>query len=178
MFESNYKFELEDNIKCAKYVYNSQKRKQDKIIAILLPILMVGMIAMLIVDIVNKKSVIWDIALLVMLGVLQVMYITMPLMVVKQTKKSYAQQKFAEMDSVKVTINDNVCKMAFVKDGVELEPKTLHLKMLTSYIEDNDSLVLVFNKVEYIMIKKDGMKGDLKKLKAILEKAMAKSSKG
>ena len=102
----------------------------------------------------------------------------MPLMVVKQTKKSYAQQKFAEMDSVKVTINDNVCKMAFVKDGVELEPKTLHLKMLTSYIEDNDSLVLVFNKVEYIMIKKDGMKGDLKKLKAILEKAMAKSSKG
>ena len=175
MFESVYKFELEDNIKCAKYVYNSQKRKQDKVIAIMLPILMVGMIAMLIVDIVNHKNVIWDIVLLVMLAVLQIMYITMPMMVVKQTKKSYTQQKFAEMDSVKISINDNICVMSFIKDGEELSPKTLHLKTLTSYIEDKDCVVLVFNKVEYVMLKKANMKGDIKKLKALLEKAMAKS---
>ena len=177
MFECNYKFELDDNIKCAKYVYNSQKRKQDKVIAIMLPILMVAMIAMLIVDIVNKKNVIWDVAPLVMLGVLQTMYLTMPLMVVKQTKKSYVQQKLNDMDSIKIVINDNQCNMTFVKDGVELEPKTLHLKMLTSYIEDQGNIVLVFNKLEYVLIKKAHLKGDIKKLRALLEKAMSKSAK-
>ena len=177
MFESKYKFELEDNIKCAKYVYNSQKRKQDKIIAIMLPILIVGMIALLIVDIVNNKSVIWDVALLVMLAVLQAMYIAMPMMVVKQTKKSYAAQGMGDMDAVKININDNQCKMVFIKDGQELESKTLHLKMLTSYIEDSESIVLVFNKLEYVLLKKKHTTGDLKKLRAMLEKAMAKSGK-
>lgn len=177
MFESKYKFTLEDNIKCAKYVYNSQKRKQDKVIAIMLPILLVCMIAMLIVDIVNHKSVVWDIILLVMLVVLQIMYFVMPLMVVKQTKKSYKAQEFDTMDCIKVNINDNSCVVAFEKDNQEYGKKTLSLKSLTSYIEDNDSLVLVFNKVEYVLVKKENLTGDLNRLKNMLKKAMAKAQK-
>ena len=52
MFECKYKYELEDSVISAKYVYKSQKRKQDKVIAILIPILMLCMVAMLIYDIV------------------------------------------------------------------------------------------------------------------------------
>ena len=84
MFECKYKFELEDSIKCAKYVYKSQKRKQDKIIAILIPILMVAMIAMLVYDIVSGKSFVWDIVLLVALIVLEAMYLVIPIMLVQQ----------------------------------------------------------------------------------------------
>ena len=48
MFECKYKIEEKDCVTCAKYVYKSQKRKQDKIIAVLIPILFVAIIAMLI----------------------------------------------------------------------------------------------------------------------------------
>lgn len=128
MFECKYKFQLDDNIKCAKYVYNSQKRKQDKVIAIMLPILLLAMIAMLVVDIVNDKSVIWDIVLLVMLIVLQIMYFIMPAMVVKQTKKSYKAQDLANMDFVKININDNTCTLAFQKEMKKLVRKIYLLR--------------------------------------------------
>ena len=70
MFECKFKYELEDSIVCAKYIYKSQKRKQDKVIAILIPILIVCMIGMMIYDIVSKKSIVWDIVLLVALVIL------------------------------------------------------------------------------------------------------------
>ena len=86
MFECKYKLELEDSIKCAKYVYKSQRRKQDKIIAILIPILMVAMIAMLVYDIISKRSFVWDLVLLIALIVLECMYLIIPIMLVKSQK--------------------------------------------------------------------------------------------
>ncbi len=179
MFECKYKFSLDDNIKCAKYVYNSQKRKQDKIIAILLPILFVGMLALLIVDIVNDKSIVWDIVLLVLLAILQIMYLVMPAMVIRQTKKSYKSQDLGNMDNVKIILdpNSNMCNLSFQKGDEEIGKKALPLKTLTSYIEDKDDLILVFNNIEYVLIKKDALTGDLNKLKSVLKKAMAKSNK-
>ena len=73
MFKCKYKFEMEDSVTCAKYVYKSQKRKQDKIIAILIPILMVAMIAMMIFDIIAGNSYVWDIVLLVSLVILEIL---------------------------------------------------------------------------------------------------------
>ncbi len=177
MFECKYKFTLEDNIKCAKYVYKSQKRTQDKVIACMLPILLVCMVALLVVDIVNDKSIIWDIALLVMLFVLQMMYFVMPAMVVKQTKKSYHAQKLDTMDYIKVNINEKSCAVAFEREGTENDVKLLPLKTLTSYLEDGDSIILIFNKVEYVQVKKEHLTGDVNKLKALLNKAMAKANK-
>ena len=93
MFECKYKYELEDSIVSAKYVYKSQKRTQDKVIAILIPILMVCMVAMLVFDIVKGNSFVWDIVLLVALVVLEAMYLIIPIMLVKSQKKSYNKQK-------------------------------------------------------------------------------------
>ena len=61
MFECKFKYELEDSIISAKYIYKSQKRKQDKIIAVLIPLLMVCMVAMLVYDIIKGNSYVWDI---------------------------------------------------------------------------------------------------------------------
>ena len=44
MFECKYKFELEDSITSAKYVYKSQRRKKDVVIAVMLPILILVMV--------------------------------------------------------------------------------------------------------------------------------------
>ncbi len=178
MFECNYKYELDDSIVCSKYVYKSQKRRQDKIIAILIPILMVCMVAMLIFDIVMKKSIVWDIVLLVALAVLEVMYLLIPVMLVRAQKKSYNKQKLGEMDSLLIKIDDNICSETLLKDGQEVAKNIHNLKQLTSYIEDKDRLILVFNNVEFSCIRKNALKGDLNKLKSQLEKIMTKVQNG
>lgn len=175
MFECKYKLELEDSVKCAKYVYKSQKRKQDKIIAILIPFLMLAIIAMLVYDIVKGKSFVWDIVLLVALVVLEAMYLVIPLMLTHSQKKAYIKQNLADMDYLQIVIEDKQCTETMFKDEQEVVKNMHSLKFLTSYIEDKDYLILIFNKVEFVVIKKSGFNGDLNKFKMHLNKILAKN---
>ena len=52
-----------------------------------------------------------------------------------------------------------------------------NLKSLTRYLEDGERLVLVFNKVEFVCIRKNELTGGLEKLKSHLEKIMSKNAK-
>ena len=178
MFECKYKYELEDCLTSAKYVYKSQKRKQDKVIAILIPILMVAMIAMLIVDIVTDNSYILDIILLVALVVLEIVYLLIPVTLVRSQKKAYIQQKLADMDYLHITIDNSLCTETLVKDESEQAKNVHSLKSLTSFLEDSTRLILVFNKVEYVCIRKDKLSGGLDKLKTHLQKCMSKNVNG
>lgn len=178
MFECKYKFELEDSLICAKYVYKSQKRKQDKVIAVLIPILMIAMVAMLIVDIIMKNSYVLDIILLVALVVLEIVYLIIPVTLVRSQKKSYKQQKLDEMDYLKIVIDNSLCTETLYKDESEQAKNVHSLKSLTSFLEDSTRLVLVFNKVEFVCIRKDKLTGGVDKLKAFLEKCMSKNING
>ncbi|MBE5740910.1 MAG: hypothetical protein E7351_00020 [Clostridiales bacterium] len=175
MFECKYKLELEDSIVSAKYVYKSQKRTQDKVIAIMIPILMLCMVAMLVYDIVMKKPFIWDIVLLIALVVLEIMYLIVPIMLVRSQKKSFVQQKLGEMDYLHVKIDENLCVETLYKDDKEMAKNIHNLKLLTSYLEDNNRLILVFNKVEFVCLRKANITGDITKLKAHLQRVMSKS---
>ena len=175
MFECKYKFELEDSITSAKYVYKSQKRKQDKIMAVLIPILIVAMIVLLVLDIVNNNSIVWDIVFLVALVVLEIIYLVLPIMLVKGQKKAYKKQNLADMDYLLVKIDNNSCVEIMYKDEQEMAKNIHSLRALTSFIEDNDRLILVFNKVEYVCLRKANITGDINKLKAHLEKCMSKA---
>ena len=86
MFECKYKIKEKDCVTCAKYVYKSQKRKQDKIIAVLIPILFVAIIAMLIYNACTGQSVVWEIIMAVALVVLEVFYLLIPVMLVRSQK--------------------------------------------------------------------------------------------
>ena len=177
MFECKYKFELEDCIISAKHVYNSQKRKQDKVIAILIPILLVAMVAMLIFDIASGNSVVWDIILLAALIILQVTYLIIPIVLVKSQKKAFQKQKLDEVDYVYITIDGNTCKEALYKNN-EIVSNSIHsLKFLTSYLEDDTRLILIFNKIEYVCLRKNAIEGSLNKLKEHLNKTMSKQLK-
>ena len=178
MFECKFKYELEDSIISAKYIYKSQKRKQDKIIAVLIPLLMVCMVAMLVYDIIKGNSYVWDIVLLVALVALEVMYLIIPIMLVSSQKKAFKKQKIDETDFIQIKIDDNTCVETLIK-GEEAVSKNIHsLKMLTSYLEDNSRLILVFNKVEYVCLRKENLTGGLDKLKAHLGKIMSKTVNG
>ena len=176
MFKCKYKFELEDSITSAKYVYKSQKRKQDKVIAFLIPILMVSMVAMLVFDIVQGRPFAWDIILLVALLALGIMYIVIPTTIVTSQKKAFYKQKLDEMDYFQVTIDENVCIEAMFKDEQEQAKSVHNLKSLSSYIEDANRIILIFNKVEFVCLRKNCIEGGVEKLKSHLEKKMAKNS--
>ncbi len=174
MFECKYKYELEDSLISAKYVFRSQKRKKDKIIAALIPILLVAMVALLIVDIVYKKSFVLDIVLIVCLIVLQIMYWLIPVSLNRSQKKSFYAQKLDTMDYLYVKIDNASCTEILLKDDVE-QAKNIHsLKSLTSYLEDDTRLILVFNSAEYVCLRKANITGDINQLKALLEKVMVK----
>ena len=64
-----------------------------------------------------------------------------------------------------------------VKDEKEIAKNVHNLKSLTSYLEDGEKLVLVFNKVEFVCIRKSELTGGLEKLKSHLEKIMSKNAK-
>lgn len=174
MFECKYKYELDDSIISAKYVFQSQKRKKDKIIAALIPILLVAMVALLIVDIVYKKSIWLDIVLIVALIALQIMYLLIPVSLKRAQKKSFFAQKLDTMDFLYVKIDNATCTEILLKDDVE-QAKNIHsLKSLTSYLEDDTRLILVFNSAEYVCLRKANITGDINQLKAMLEKVMVK----
>lgn len=175
MFECSYKFELSDCLTCAKYVYKSQKRKQDKIIAILIPILLVGMIAMLIYDIVKQKNIVWDIVLISALVVLEIMYLLIPAMLTRSQKKMYNKQNLGDMDCLKIVIDDKNCVETMMKDEQAMAKNVHSLRSLTSYIEDSENFILVFNSVEFVCIKKAKLVGDLNRLKDLVTKSMAKT---
>lgn len=178
MFECKFKYELEDSITSAKYIYKSQKRTQDKIITFLIPILIVCMIGMLVFDIVKGNSYVWDVVLLVALIVLEIMYLIIPLMLVKSQKKSFEKQNIDNMDFIFIKIDNNSCVETLHKDDQIVSSNTHSLRMLTSYFEDDVRLVLVFNKVEYVCLRKANLTGDINKLREHLQKSMSKAMKG
>ncbi len=178
MFECKFKYTLEDSLVSAKYIYKSQKRKQDKIIAVLIPILLLCMIGMLVFDIIKGNSFVWDIVLIVALVLLEIMYLIIPLMLVKSQRKAFQKNKIDEMDYILIKIDENTCVETMHKDEQEVSKNIHALRQLTSYLEDNSRLILVFNKMEYVCLRKDSITGDLNKLKALLEKTMSKVVNG
>ena len=82
------------------------------------------------------------------------------------------------MDYIHIIIDDNSCVETLFKDEEEKAKNTHPLKMLTSYLEDNERLILVFNKVEFVCLRKQNIVGDLNKLKSHLTKTMSKAIKG
>ena len=178
MFECKFKYTLEDSIVSAKYIYKSQKRKQDKVIAVLIPVLFVCMIGMLVFDIIKGNSFGWDIVLLVALAFLEGLYLIIPFMLVRSQKKAYQKQNIDDMDYILIKIDENSCVETMHKDDVEVSKNIHSLRQLTSYLEDQSRLILVFNKVEYVCLRKDSLIGDLNKLKALLEKTMSKVANG
>ena len=178
MFECKYKYELKDSVVSAKYIYKSQKRKQDKVIAILIPILIVCMIGMLVYDIIKNNSYVLDIVLLVALVVLEAMYLIIPLMLVKSQKKTFFKNEIDKTDYILIVIDENTCVESLHKDETEISKNVHSLKQLTSYLEDNERLILVFNKIEYVCLRKENLVGGIEKLKAHLEKIMSKTING
>ena len=109
---------------------------------------------------------------------MKILYLIIPIMLGRSQKKSFEKQNIAEMDYIFIEIDNNSCVESLYKDEQVLSTNTHALRQLTSYFEDANRLILVFNKVEYVCLRKENITGDVDKLKAHLEKIMSKTAKG
>ena len=82
------------------------------------------------------------------------------------------------MDYILINIDDAMCVETLFKDEKEVSKNIHSLKQLTSFLEDNNRLILVFNNVEYVCLRKENLTGGVEKLKAHLTKTMSKTMNG
>lgn len=139
---------------------------------------MLAMVAMLIVDIVTGNSYVLDIVLLVALVILEIVYLLIPVTLKRSQKKAYFSQNLDKMDYLDIVIDNALCTETLIKDESEQAKNVHSLKSLTSFLEDSTRLILVFNRAEYVCIRKDKLMGGLDKLKAHLQKCMSKNING
>ena len=71
-------------------------------------------------------------------------------------------------------IDETKCDVSFQKNGEEVSRSVMDLSTLTSCIEDDERLVLVFNRQMFVVVRKDSLTGNLDSLKLLIQKYMNK----
>ena len=173
MFECQFKMSEDDNVKGTLYTIMQQRRKSNIVFIVLLCVSLLLMISTLIWDIRDGESIAFDIFLLVLIVALLILYICFPIVFKANAKRVY-KTSIADRDLMIVKIDETKCDVSFQKNGEEVSRSVMDLSTLTSCIEDDERLVLVFNRQMFVVVRKDSLTGNLDSLKLLIQKYMNK----
>lgn len=173
MFECQFKMSEDDNVKGTLYTIRQQRRKSNIVFIVLLCVSLLLMISTLIWDIRDGESIAFDIFLLVLIVALLILYICFPILFKANAKRVY-KTSIADRDLMIVKIDETKCDVSFQKNGEEVSRSVMDLSTLTSCIEDDERLVLVFNRQMFVVVRKDSLTGNLDSLKLLIQKYMNK----
>ena len=81
----------------------------------------------------------------------------------------YYQEYIAPNNYCVVIIDEDSCKVSFFKEQEEVSKMVLDLNNITACFEDEFRLVIVFNKTNFAVVKKEGLKGNIQELKDLIE---------
>lgn len=174
MFECQFKMSEEDNVKGTLYTVKQQRKTSNIIFIVLLFISLFLMISTLILDIRDGENIAFDVFLMVLILALLVLYFCFPILFKSSAKRVY-KTNIADKDLMIVKIDDTKCDVSFQKNGEQVSRSVMDLSTLTSCIEDDERLVLVFNKQMFVVVRKDSLLGNLDSLKLLIQKYMNKS---
>ena len=173
VFECQFKMSEDDNVKGTLYTIRQQRRKSNIVFIVLLCVSLLLMISTLIWDIRDGESIAFDIFLLVLIVALLILYICFPILFKANAKRVY-KTSIADRDLMIVKIDETKCDVSFQKNGEEVSRSVMDLSTLTSCIEDDERLVLVFNRQMFVVVRKDSLTGNLDSLKLLIQKYMNK----
>lgn len=168
MFESRFNFTLEDNISGTMYTTKKKNKELAIVVYILLAICLVMSIVTLVLDIISGASFIFDIFLIIFVIAVGTMYYFSPKFWKKSAIKTY-QEYIAPNNYCVVIIDEDSCKVSFFKEQEEVSKMVLDLNNITACFEDEFRLVIVFNKTNFAVVKKDALKGNIQELKDLIE---------
>lgn len=173
MFECQFKMSEEDNVKGTLYTIKQQRKTSNIIFIVLLFISLFLMIATLILDIRDGENIVFDVFLLVLIIALLILYFCFPILFKSSAKRAY-KTNIADKDLMIVKIDDTKCDVSFQKNGEQVSRSVMDLSTLTSCTEDDERLVLVFNRQMFVVVRKDNLLGNLDSLKLLIQKYLNK----
>ena len=151
MFESRFNFSLDDNIAGTIYTTRKKTKKLNILVYTLLFLCLLFAIISLILDIILGDSIVFDIILIVLAITVGIYHFYSPKMWKKSAIKSY-NEFIASNNYCVVIIDDDSCKVSFYKGDEEVSKVVLDLNSITACFEDNERLVIVFNKKRVYLI--------------------------
>ena len=169
MFESRFNFTVEDNIAGTIYTTRKKNKKLAIILYLLLALCIIFSIVTLILDVLAGESFAFDIFLILLAVGIGVFFCFSPKMWKKSAIKSY-EEFIAPNNYCVVIFDEDSCKVSFYKDQEEVSKMVLDLNNITAGFEDQVRLVVVFDKTQFAVVKKDGLKGDIQAHKDLIEK--------
>ena len=168
MFESRFNFSLDDNIAGTIYTTRKKTKKLNILVYTLLFLCLLFAIISLILDIILGDSIVFDIILIVLAITVGIYHFYSPKMWKKSAIKSY-NEFIASNNYCVVIIDDDSCKVSFYKGDEEVSKVVLDLNSITACFEDNERLVIVFNKNQFVIIKKENLSGRIEFLRDKIE---------
>lgn len=168
MFESKFYFSLEDNI--AGTIYTS-KKKNKKLTIVVMSLLILGLILAIIsmvINIILGENFAFDIILMLIAIGIGVYCLTAP-KTWKRTAINTYNENIAPNNYCIVQIDKDCCKVSFYKEEVETSKVVLDLNNMTACFEDDERFVLVFNKTQFVIVRKDKLSGGIESLRENLE---------
>lgn len=174
MFESRFNFTVEDNIAGTIYTTKKKNKKLNILVYVLLSLGVLFAVISIVLDVLEGNNFFSDIFLIIVAIVVGVIVYFSPKFWKKSAIKTY-QETIAPNSYCVVTFDEDCCKVAFYKEQEEVSKIVLDLNQITAGFEDSERLVVVFNKGQFVVVKKEYLKGELNELKDLIERHLVDS---
>lgn len=155
-----YKYTFEDNLAAALFVYKINQGRGKKFTLWALIVGFACSVFLIVMDIIEKNtsSLIFDGTLMGFLVLLTIFIFIMPLLVKFQQKKYFQSAQLDKMDYVKIDIEKDNMVEDFVQNGISVTRLVQPMSNLTAMSYDDTRIVLVFGKINIMVIKNDALK--------------------
>lgn len=145
MIQSKYEFNLDASATAGKIAYKLRAKRKDMWVNIAVPIALIIMACILIYDILNGKSFVLDVVLIVFLVAIEIMNLCMPILIFKNQKKYLKQIEALKSDYFISEYSKGVFKEKIYKDNKMLYFNEISIDKLFDFAEFDHYVVLIFN---------------------------------
>ena len=155
MTKIRYEYSVEDNLSGSKFSVKATKGKKEKIMPIILSIGLILSVALLIVDIVSKSSVVLDIIFIAIFISIFIFEKSFPKIMQKRQKKYFYKQNLDKIKICEIIIDNAKLTEIFYGNENELLGKNEYkFANLSSIGEDSKRLYALFENTFMVVINK------------------------
>ena len=170
MFQSKYKFNADVTATASKLAFKNRGKKRDILVHISVPIAVIIMVAILVYDIINSNSFVFDIILIVMLVVLEVLNLCMPMIVFKSQKKYLKRLEAEDFDYCLAEYDKHEFKEKFYKDKKLVYSNAISEDKVANFAEFEHYFIVIFNNYTALLFDTNQMEiGDADSLKTTVK---------
>lgn len=160
LFECRFKFSEEDNVRGTMDTMKVLNRNGFMIFCQVMVWLAFAcsLIAVIFVACIGE-SVTEPLLTLLWISLFVVLWLCIPLLQKSAAKKSY-QKTLADKDEMVVQFDESRCIASFYKNGEETNKQIIELNTISNIIEHDDEMTIIFDKRQFVIVKKQYLSGD------------------